>query len=101
MVLKQEQPRAALAEKHQEMAAQLEAAQAERAAATKSVKAPLLVRYERIRRGRAPLAVFPLSHNSCGHCFTAVPTQRRMLIQQGQSIESCEVCGVLLYAAEA
>ena len=101
VVLKQEQPRAALAEKREEMAAQLKAAQAERADATKSVKAPLLVRYERIRRGRAPLAVFPLSHNSCGHCFTAVPTQRRMLIQQGQSIESCEVCGVLLYAAEA
>jgi hypothetical protein len=100
-VEKQIESRAALATKREELDAQLAAAQAERAEATKGVKAPLLMKYERIRRGRAPLAVFPLSHNACGHCFTAVPTQRRMLVQQGQSIESCEVCGVLLYAAEA
>jgi hypothetical protein len=64
------------------------------------VRPDLLTRYERIRRGRAPAAVFSLRNDSCGHCFTAVPTQRRVLIQQGQSIESCEVCGVLLYAEE-
>ena len=98
---KQVEPRAALAQKREELDAQLAAAQAERKEAAKGVKAPLLSKYERIRRGRAPLAVFPLSHNACGHCYTAVPTQRRMLVQQGQSIESCEVCGVLLYAAEA
>jgi hypothetical protein len=98
---KQVEPRAALASKHAELEAQLAAAATDRKEAAKGVKAPLLARYERIRRGRAPLAVFPLSHNACGHCFTAVPTQRRMLVQQGQSIESCEVCGVLLYAAEA
>jgi predicted nucleic acid-binding Zn-ribbon protein len=101
VILKQEEPRAALALKREELTEQLKAAQAERAEATKDVNAPLLAKYERIRRGRAPLAVFALSHNSCGHCYTAVPTQRRMLIQAGQSIESCEVCGVLLYAAEA
>jgi predicted nucleic acid-binding Zn-ribbon protein len=100
-VEKQVEPRAALLQKREELGGELAAAQAERSAATKDVKAPLLAKYERIRRGRAPLAVFPLSHNACGHCFTAVPTQRRMLVQQGQSIESCEVCGVLLYAAEA
>ncbi len=100
-VEKQVEPRSALALKREELDAQLAAAQLERAAAAKEVKAPLLSKYERIRRGRAPLAVFPLRQNACGHCFTAVPTQRRMLVQQGQSIESCEVCGVLLYAAEA
>jgi predicted nucleic acid-binding Zn-ribbon protein len=98
---KQVEARAALALKREDLDAQLAAAQAERTEATKDVKAPLLAKYERIRRGRAPLAVFALSHNACGHCFTAVPTQRRMAVQQGQSIESCEVCGVLLYAAEA
>ncbi|MFI5207822.1 MAG: zinc ribbon domain-containing protein [Gemmatimonadales bacterium] len=98
---KQVEPRAALAQKREELDAQLALAQSERADAAKDVKVPLLAKYERIRRGRAPLAVFPLSHNACGHCYTAVPTQRRMLVQQGQSIESCEVCGVLLYAAEA
>ena len=97
---KQVEPRAALAGKRAELETQLAAAESERKDAASGVKAPLLARYERIRRGRAPLAVYPLSHSACGHCFTAVPTQRRMLVQQGQSIESCEVCGVLLYAAE-
>jgi len=59
-----------------------------------------LARYERIRRGKAPLALYPLHGDACGHCFTAVPTQRRALIQRGASIEGCEACGVLLYAPE-
>lgn len=100
VVAKQTEAREALAAKRGELAVQLELAEAERAEATKTVKAPLLVRYERIRRGRAPAALYPLRKDACGHCFTAVPMQRRVLIQQGQSIEGCEVCGVLLYAAE-
>ena len=64
------------------------------------VPAGLRSRYERIRRGRAPLALYPLHGDACGHCFTAVPTQRRSLIARGASMEGCEACGVLLYAAE-
>ncbi len=60
----------------------------------------MLARYERIRRGKAPLALFALHGGSCGNCFTAVPTQRRALIQRGATIEACEACGVLLYAKE-
>jgi predicted nucleic acid-binding Zn-ribbon protein len=100
-VVRQEEARAALAGKRAELEEQLKAAQAERQAATADVKPSMLVRYERIHRGKAPLAVFPLNKDSCGNCFTAVPVQRRILIQQGATIESCEVCGVLLYAAEA
>lgn len=100
VVAKQTEAREALAVKRAELATQLEAAEAERKAATKAVKQPLLVKYERIRRGRAPAALYPLQHDACGHCHTAVPMQRRVLIQQGQSIEGCEVCGVLLYAEE-
>jgi len=101
VVANQQEAREALAAKRTELAEQLEAAQAARKAATAGVKPSLLALYERIRRGRAPLAVFALNKDSCGHCYTAVPTQRRVLIQQGASIESCEVCGVLLYAADA
>jgi len=72
----------------------------EREAAAARVSATLLARYERIRRGKAPLALYPLHADACGHCFTAVPTQRRALIQRGVSIEGCEACGVLLYARE-
>jgi predicted nucleic acid-binding Zn-ribbon protein len=100
-VLAQEEARASLAARRAELAAQLETAKAERAEATRTVKPQLLTRYERIRRGRAPLAVYPLSKDACGHCYTAVPVQRRVLIQQGQVIEACEVCGVLLYHAAA
>ncbi len=72
----------------------------ERETAARAVSAAMLVRYERIRRGKAPLALFALHGGSCGNCFTAVPTQRRALIQRGATIEACEACGVLLYSKE-
>ncbi len=100
IVAQQTERRAAITAKRAELETRLGGAQAARAEATRTVKPALLARYERIRRGRAPAALFPLSNGSCGHCHTAVPLQRRVLIQQGQSIEGCEVCGVLLYAAE-
>jgi predicted nucleic acid-binding Zn-ribbon protein len=92
--------REALAGKREQIAAQRERAVGERERATASVSAALLALYERIRRGKAPLALYPLHGDACGHCFTAVPTQRRALIQRGASIEGCEACGVLLYAGE-
>ena len=77
-----------------------ESAVAARELAAVSVNAALLAKYERIRRGKTPLAIYALHADACGRCFTAVPTQRRALIQRGASIEGCEACGVLLYAAE-
>ncbi len=71
-----------------------------RETAAAAVSAAMLARYERIRRGKAPLALFALHGGSCGNCFTAVPTQRRALIQRGATIEACEACGVLLYTKE-
>jgi predicted nucleic acid-binding Zn-ribbon protein len=82
------------------IAAERERAVRAREAAAEAVGAALLARYERIRRGKAPLAIFALHGGSCGNCFTAVPTQRRALIQRGATIEACEACGVLLYARE-
>ncbi|HYX82690.1 MAG TPA: hypothetical protein VE714_09885 [Gemmatimonadales bacterium] len=92
--------REALAGKRQEIVAERETAMIERDAAAKAVNPALLARYDRIRRGKAPLAVYSLHGSSCGHCFTAVPTQRKALIQRGATIEGCEACGVLLYAKE-
>lgn len=96
----QEPERAALAEKREAALAELHDAQEIRTQATSGVNGTLLSRYERIRRGKAPLALYALHGDACGHCFTAVPTQRRVLIQRGASIETCEACGVLLYSAE-
>ena len=86
--------------KRQSIMADRERAVVERERATKNVQAGLLVKYEKIRKGKAPVAVYPLRGGSCGHCFTAVPTQRKVLIQRGATIEGCEACGVLLYVAE-
>jgi predicted nucleic acid-binding Zn-ribbon protein len=79
--------------------ARREVAQGEREQAALAVESALLARYERIRRGKTAFAVYPLHGDACGRCYTAVPTQRRALIQRGASIESCEACGVLLYSS--
>ena len=92
--------REALEGKRHEIAAERENAALERERTSRAVKPALLARYDRIRRGKAPLAVYPLHGSSCGNCFTAVPTQRKALIQRGATIEGCEACGVLLYAKE-
>jgi uncharacterized protein len=92
--------REALAGRGESIAADRERALGAREATATKVSPTLLARYERLRRGKAPLALYPLHVDACGHCFTAVPTQRRALIQRGASIEACEACGVLLYAKE-
>ena len=92
--------REGLAGRRDAIVAERERAVHERETAARAVSAAMLVRYERIRRGKAPLALFALHGGSCGNCFTAVPTQRRALIQRGATIEACEACGVLLYSKE-
>jgi predicted nucleic acid-binding Zn-ribbon protein len=92
--------REGVAGKRQEIAAEREQALRAREAASRAVRPAMLARYDRIRRGKTPLAVFALHGSSCGNCFTAVPTQRKALIQRGATIEGCEACGVLLYAKE-
>jgi hypothetical protein len=97
-VRRQQAPlREALAARRDGILTQREQVLAERAAAAAVLSAAALVRYDRIRRGKAPLALYPLHGDACGHCFTAVPVQRRVLVQRGQSVETCEACGVLLY----
>lgn len=92
--------REGLAGRRDAIVAERERAVQQRDAAAKAVSGAMLARYERIRRGKAPAALFALHGGSCGNCFTAVPTQRRALIQRGATIEACEACGVLLYSKE-
>lgn len=82
-----------------ECSERLKAAAAEREASARQVKKPLLSRYERIRKGNTPLAIYALAGSACGHCYTAVPIHRRHEIQGGRGLTSCEGCGVLLYDA--
>jgi predicted nucleic acid-binding Zn-ribbon protein len=99
-----EETRAAQAARREQIAAlhaerneRLNAARAERDAAAKRVKKPLLSRYERIRQGNTPLAIYSLIGAACGHCYTAVPIHRRQEIQGGRGLTTCEGCGVLVY----
>lgn len=94
----------AQAPKREELAArlaeyddQLKAALAERQKVAEDVPRALHDRYERIRQGRAPLALYPVAGGACGHCYTAVPLHRRQKLQNGDATEPCEACGVLLY----
>jgi len=91
--------REVLAGKREAIMARREQAVAEREQAAARVNGGLLTRYDRIRRGKAPLALYALHGDACGHCYTTVPTQRRAAIMRGATIEGCEACGVLLYAS--
>lgn len=102
-----EEVRSAQAARREEIAAlqaecrdRLAVAEAERKAVTQKLSPRALGQYERIRRGRAPFALYPLHGDACGHCFTAVPMHRRQELQAGQTITLCEACGVLIYNAE-
>jgi predicted nucleic acid-binding Zn-ribbon protein len=87
-----------IAAKQAECDEKLGVARSERDAVAKAVKPALQERYHRIRQGRAPLALYPLRGGACGHCFTAVPLHRRQKIENGDGVETCEACGVLVYA---
>lgn len=102
-----EELRAAQAPRREEITAKqaecgdrLAVAQAERSAVAKRLTKPTLVQYERIRRGRAPLALYPVHGDACGHCLTAVPMHRRQELRTGQKVVMCEACGVMIYNAE-
>lgn len=91
--------REAIAAAQAECTDRLDQAHQRREGVATAVKRPLLAHYERIRRGRAPLALYPLHGEACGHCYTAVPLHRRQDILKGQSVTACEACGVLVYHA--
>jgi uncharacterized protein len=99
--------RAAQAARREEIAAlqaecrdRLAVAEADRKTVTRKLSPRALAQYERIRRGRAPFALYALHGDACGHCFTAVPMHRRQELQAGQTITLCEACGVLIYNAD-
>ncbi len=92
--------RAAIDEERAAIERELAEARAGRAALAGHVEPRLLQRYDRVRSRRRGPAVFALHHFTCGSCDTAIPTQRRAGMQAG-TIEVCESCGVLLYAAPA
>ena len=80
---------------------ELASARSRRGGTANGVSRALLGRYDRIRQRRKGMGdvVYPLRGPSCGNCDTAIPLQRRTIMQRTGAIEPCEACGVLLYAA--
>ena len=96
---RQSETRTALAAERAALEAEEAAAREKRSVAAARVPRTLLSRYERIRDRRGGAAVFPLRGLACSSCDTTIPLQRRNLMVDGNAIEVCEGCGVLLYAA--
>lgn len=74
---------------------------AARDATAAEVNRVLRTRYERLRTVKSVSVVVALTGAACGACFTTVPLNRRSQIRAGTLIDSCESCGVILYADEA
>ncbi|MDE3054047.1 MAG: hypothetical protein KGJ70_09185, partial [Gemmatimonadota bacterium] len=79
---------------------QLDAAMADRNEKAVRVSRSLLARYDRIQRRQRSVALFALRGQSCSHCDTLIPMQRRNVMVGSGTPEVCEGCGVLLYAVE-
>lgn len=92
--------RAALEGERGALEGELRAAGEIRSRAAEAVERALRSRYDRIRARRNAACVFVLSGGACGNCDTAVPVQRRSVMMQTGVVESCEACGVLVYAGE-
>jgi predicted nucleic acid-binding Zn-ribbon protein len=96
----QSQARDSLAADQTDIEAKLSEARRAREAKANKVPRTLLSRYDRIRSRKRVHAVFPLRNNSCGHCDTMLPLQRRSIMVNTGATEICEGCGVMLYAVE-
>jgi predicted nucleic acid-binding Zn-ribbon protein len=96
---RQETERAEIAKARAQLEQELVEAKAKRSASAARVSRPVLTKYERIRGREKNNALYALRGAACGRCNTAIPLQRRNVMAAGRSIEVCEGCGVLLYAA--
>jgi len=97
---RQHEARSSLAADKASLEKELSEVRGEREKKAQAVPRSLLTRYDRIRQKRRTTAIFPLRGQSCAHCDTAIPVQRRSTMAATGNTELCEGCGVLLYAAD-
>lgn len=94
----QEAARSEVASERVAIDGELADAKAKRATAAMLVPEGLRSKYDRIRGGKKRTeAVFAMSGMSCGNCDTAIPMQRRHVMNNTGAIDLCEGCGVLMY----
>jgi predicted nucleic acid-binding Zn-ribbon protein len=94
--------RAVLADREAALGAELEAARAEREAAAAQLDRTLRIRYDRLRKSRRTEILVPANNATCTACYTAIPRSRIGKLQsEGILIDGCEMCGAIIYLAEA
>jgi len=97
---RQAEARLALDTERAAIEGELAQARAKRERTAQGVPRSMLAKYDKVRSRRRAETVFPLRGPSCSACDTAIPTQRRAAMAASGTIEMCEGCGALLYAAE-
>jgi uncharacterized protein len=91
--------RAGTASERDALEREIETARSRRESSARDVSPRFLSAYDRLRKRGRGAALAEIRGASCGACNTAIPMQRRNQIMSGAVIETCEGCGVLLYAA--
>ncbi|HSJ26260.1 MAG TPA: C4-type zinc ribbon domain-containing protein [Longimicrobiales bacterium] len=77
----------------------LELLRQQRENAVARIDKPSLRLYERVRSGRSPRALAPLTdEGACGSCFNVLPVQEQSQVRAAEALHRCELCGVILYA---
>ena len=89
-----------LAERRQELEAELAQAQQRREESATQLERSLRIRYDRLRKARSGDVIVPLVNGACGACHTSIPLNRRSQIRAGTLVDNCEVCGAILYPPE-
>jgi uncharacterized protein len=89
-----------LEERRRELEAELARARQEREDSAARLDRPLRIRYDRLRKARTGDVIVPLLGGSCGACHTTIPLNRRSQIRAGTVVDTCEVCGAILYPPE-
>jgi predicted nucleic acid-binding Zn-ribbon protein len=94
--------RAELDGQETELNAELATARAEREAAASQLDRTLRIRYDRLRNSRKNEILVPAQNATCTACYTAIPRSRIGKLQSdGILIDGCEMCGAIIYLAEA
>jgi predicted nucleic acid-binding Zn-ribbon protein len=89
-----------LEERRRELEAELARARQEREESAGRLERSLRIRYDRLRKARTGDVIVPLLGGSCGACHTTIPLNRRSQIRAGTVVDTCEVCGAILYPPE-
>lgn len=84
-----------------ELEAELGEARRAREESAAQLDRSLRLRYDRLRKSRSGDVIVPLVGGACGACHTSIPLNRRSQIRAGTVVDGCEVCGAILYPAEA